>query len=439
LEARPFLLNSLKDKDSAVCCAAIEALTMLDEAADLGPLEKLLGDPDARVRRKAVIALHVLSAGTLVDPLVRMLKDPDLDVRCAASWALGLVACDKAVDSLMDNYDKCTIQTKKMLRDMYGKNMPDDDKDARLRAARLFVRRREFKEAAQMGDHAIAPLLAWLNDGVTGDGPKVVDALASMHAVRDAVVLHLADRLYVDDFIARSGALVALERMGGSAVGHLIAKLDDLRDDVRSGAVEALFRIGGASVVALSEAFDICGAGAKCSIAKALGCIGDPYAVASLVKGLTNNNAAVRRCAAVALGKIGRSCAVPPMDALASMTALLEDGCGFVANAAKNAIGAIHKKQAAGTPVTVVYAKVDVGHGHTMHIRGTAPLPGWDRGIPMYNFSGDEWIWASGKNCGPFEYKLLLDDKDWELLDENANRQGTQGMLDTVCPVFAVS
>ncbi|MFA5257979.1 MAG: HEAT repeat domain-containing protein, partial [Opitutales bacterium] len=44
LEARPFLLNSLKDKDSAVCCAAIEALTMLDEAADLGPLEKLLGD-----------------------------------------------------------------------------------------------------------------------------------------------------------------------------------------------------------------------------------------------------------------------------------------------------------------------------------------------------------------------------------------------------------
>jgi hypothetical protein len=63
--------------------------------------------------------------------------------------------------------------------------------------------------------------------------------------------------------------------------------------------------------------------------------------------------------------------------------------------------------------VTTIVAKVDVGFGNTLYLRGTGPDLSWDKGVEMTNTGSDEWIWSTSKASTEFLAKVLINDVIW--------------------------
>lgn len=74
------------------------------------------------------------------------------------------------------------------------------------------------------------------------------------------------------------------------------------------------------------------------------------------------------------------------------------------------------RKKSAGpseTPVTFISAKVDIGFGNFLYLRGSGPGLSWERGVPMDCVAADIWT-ASLKNVKePVSFKLLVNDAHW--------------------------
>lgn len=62
---------------------------------------------------------------------------------------------------------------------------------------------------------------------------------------------------------------------------------------------------------------------------------------------------------------------------------------------------------------TTIAARVDVGFGNNLYIRGEGAGLSWDVGILMKNLSPYEWAWESKSATEPIEYKLLINDELW--------------------------
>lgn len=93
---------------------------------------------------------------------------------------------------------------------------------------------------------------------------------------------------------------------------------------------------------------------------------------------------------------------------------------------AKKATKAPAKKAGA----TTVVAKVDVGFGNSLFVRGEGAGLSWDQGVAMTNDGSDEWtIELSGKA----EFKLLRNDTDWCY---GENFVASAGKKTVVAPVF---
>ena len=73
------------------------------------------------------------------------------------------------------------------------------------------------------------------------------------------------------------------------------------------------------------------------------------------------------------------------------------------------------KKAAAKKPIskTTIAARVDVGFGNNLYIRGEGAGLSWDVGILMKNLSPYEWAWEAKNASKPIEYKLLINDELW--------------------------
>ena len=69
-------------------------------------------------------------------------------------------------------------------------------------------------------------------------------------------------------------------------------------------------------------------------------------------------------------------------------------------------------KQKIATKTTIA-ARVDVGFGNNLYIRGEGAGLSWDVGILMRNLSPYEWAWETKSNDKPIEYKLLINDEIW--------------------------
>src|SRR5690606_9440619 len=63
---------------------------------------------------------------------------------------------------------------------------------------------------------------------------------------------------------------------------------------------------------------------------------------------------------------------------------------------------------------TQVVARIDVGFGNTLYIRGNGPGLSWDTGVAMQNTGPNEWLWSSRDASSEFEVKLLINDETWE-------------------------
>ena len=68
---------------------------------------------------------------------------------------------------------------------------------------------------------------------------------------------------------------------------------------------------------------------------------------------------------------------------------------------------------AAGKPATTVKAKVDVGYGNTLTIRGEGQGLSWERGQPMTCIDGSIWVWSGPLGTEPLKFKVLINDQLW--------------------------
>jgi len=63
--------------------------------------------------------------------------------------------------------------------------------------------------------------------------------------------------------------------------------------------------------------------------------------------------------------------------------------------------------------VTTITAKVDVGFGNNLAVRGEGQGLSWDQGQPMTCMDGSTWVWSGRAASEPVKFKLLINDQLW--------------------------
>lgn len=63
--------------------------------------------------------------------------------------------------------------------------------------------------------------------------------------------------------------------------------------------------------------------------------------------------------------------------------------------------------------VTTISARVDVGFGNALYIRGEGPGLSWDKGVRMECVGADLWQIVLAESARSFTFKLLVNDLSW--------------------------
>ena len=63
--------------------------------------------------------------------------------------------------------------------------------------------------------------------------------------------------------------------------------------------------------------------------------------------------------------------------------------------------------------MTVVQAKIDVGFGNSLFIRGQGDGLSWEKGLPLNCIDGSAWVWSTRRAKAKVVFKLLLNDQAW--------------------------
>ena len=66
----------------------------------------------------------------------------------------------------------------------------------------------------------------------------------------------------------------------------------------------------------------------------------------------------------------------------------------------------------AAQKITTIEAKIDVGFGNSLYLRGQGPGLSWDKGVPLTCLDGKTWRWT-GPSSDKLIFKLLLNDTIW--------------------------
>jgi len=96
------------------------------------------------------------------------------------------------------------------------------------------------------------------------------------------------------------------------------------------------------------------------------------------------------------------------------------------------------KKAAEKKPVpataglTAVLARIDVGFGNLLFIRGEGPGLSWDKGVPMDCVASDQWTWSTAAASRPFAYKVLINDERWSAGEDFVAEVGVENTLSPV-------
>ncbi|MDQ8207740.1 hypothetical protein QEH52_09480 [Coraliomargarita sp. SDUM461003] len=83
---------------------------------------------------------------------------------------------------------------------------------------------------------------------------------------------------------------------------------------------------------------------------------------------------------------------------------------------------------------TSIIARVDVGFGNSLYVRGEGAGLSWDKGIQLDNVSPYEWSFASTQAKGDVTFKFLINDEIWA---EGENGTVAAGDTSITSPVFA--
>lgn len=83
--------------------------------------------------------------------------------------------------------------------------------------------------------------------------------------------------------------------------------------------------------------------------------------------------------------------------------------------------------------MTAVQAKIDVGFGNSIFIRGQGAGLSWDKGLPLTCIEGSAWVWSTKRAKGKVVFKLLLNDQVWAKGEDVVVEAGTKI---EIVPVF---
>lgn len=77
-------------------------------------------------------------------------------------------------------------------------------------------------------------------------------------------------------------------------------------------------------------------------------------------------------------------------------------------------------KKKAKAKLTRVVIHCDVGFNNSIFIRGSgANNLSWDKGIMLQNTRADEWVWETDKVFNSCEFKVLINDSQYEQGDNH--------------------
>jgi len=83
---------------------------------------------------------------------------------------------------------------------------------------------------------------------------------------------------------------------------------------------------------------------------------------------------------------------------------------------------------------TTIIARVDVGFGNSLYIRGEGTGLSWDKGNPLENVGPYEWTFSTTQAKGDLIFKFLINDEIWA---EGENCTVAKGGTSISSPVFA--
>lgn len=92
------------------------------------------------------------------------------------------------------------------------------------------------------------------------------------------------------------------------------------------------------------------------------------------------------------------------------------------------------KKKAAKKLIeTRIVARVDVGFGNSLYLRGEGAGLNWEQGALMENISPYEWAFTTTRASSPIEFKCLVNDQIWA---DGENQTVAAGGTSISSPVF---
>lgn len=102
------------------------------------------------------------------------------------------------------------------------------------------------------------------------------------------------------------------------------------------------------------------------------------------------------------------------------------------AGATATAVEKIEPTERLERQLTTVIARVDIGWGNQLYIRGEGGGLSWERGQLM-DWSNDAWSWSSSNASGEVTFKFALNDQHWS---EGENLTVPSGGTSISTPVF---
>ena len=91
------------------------------------------------------------------------------------------------------------------------------------------------------------------------------------------------------------------------------------------------------------------------------------------------------------------------------------------------------KKSARKLVETRIVARVDVGFGNALYLRGEGAGLSWEQGVLMENISPYEWAFTTTRAASPIEFKYLVNDQVWA---DGENQTVAAGGTSISSPVF---
>lgn len=237
------LVRALREGSPAVQMGAAATLGKIGSPTSIKPLTDALLHDDWRVGRVAVRALGMLGEAA-VEPLLSVLREGNDTAWRGAVTALVLIG-DAAVrllpGALTDGHFRVRAGAADALDRLGWSPEPGEE------TVRYLIAKEQWSDLARVGEAAVEPLVAVLNDRDDSIRRRAAMALGELRDPRS--VPALMTLLHDDYYSNRREAAAALVAIGAPAMASVVSALGDGDGDVRKRAADVLAEIGDARAV----------------------------------------------------------------------------------------------------------------------------------------------------------------------------------------------